>query len=187
MPHPVSRAALSLFALGLVACGSEDSPSAAASGSAAAETADAQPMAQFGSVEWSLNGQPGTLGVDNALVNSSTPGLYYIRIEANPPEGAPTRHGPVLSLSFQLIHTATASATRTAVLSYDPRGPGTGWWSGRAGPESQITLTIDHAAEADGRLSLSGHVSGRLISRSDDGATTAPVEARFSIEAEIGD
>ena len=123
----------------------------------------------------------------NALVNSSTPGLYYIRIEANPPEGAPTRHGPVLSLSFQLIHTATSTTTRTALLSYDPRGPGTGWWSGRAGPESQITLTIDHAAETDGRLSLSGHISGRLISRSDDGATTAPVEARFSIEAEIGD
>jgi hypothetical protein len=187
MPHPVSRAALSLFALGLVACGNEDSPSAAASGSAAAEAADAQATAAFGSVEWSLNGQPATLSVDNALVNSSTPGLYYIRIDANPPEGAPTRYGPVLSLSFQLIHTAASTTTRTALLSYDPRGPGTGWWSGRAGPESQIALTIDHANDADGRLSLSGHISGRLISRSDDGATTAPVEARFSIEAEVGE
>lgn len=188
MPHLARHAAFSLLALGLVACGNEDSPSAATGGSATPDQpASAAPTAQFGSVDWSLDGQPATLSVDHALVNSSTPGLYRVRIEANPPEGAPTRHGPVMSLSFQLIHTSTSTTTRTALLSFDPRGPGTGWWSGRAGPESQISLTIDHAAETDGRMALSGRITGELISRSDEGATRAPVESRFSITAEVGD
>ena len=66
-----------------------------------------------------------------------------------------------------------------------PRGPGTGWWSGRTGSESQIRLTIEDADVTNGRLTLSGRITGQLISRADNGATTAPVDASFSIETDV--
>jgi len=184
MPHTVSRAAVSLLALALVACGNEDESNPSANRDAGV-SASARPSAQYGSVDWTLDGESIVMGVDTALANSSTPGLYAVRIDANPPDGAPTRHGPVLSRSFQLIPTGSSSTTRTAVLSFDPRGPGTGWWSGRAGSESQIRLNIENADVTNGRLTLSGRITGQLISRADNGATTAPVDARFSIETEV--
>jgi len=157
--------------LGLAACNAEGENAAATGDNAAA-----------GTVEWTAAGVNQTYSVSGGYAMPVSAGLHRIMIEANPPEGAPTRHGPALSMTFSLIGTGTASA-RTAVIAYDPRGPGTGWWARQGRGPGTVEFAIDEfSLEAD-TLSLTGRIEGELEPRGDQDPLT--INARFDTELKV--